>query len=62
MRLLLVALVFAADLWALFGILDATMSRGQRLKWIALVVGVPIVGFLLWRRRRPRNRLGPLRG
>jgi hypothetical protein len=55
-RLLLTALVFAADLWALLQIFDAEMTRRQRWKWIALVTGVPVVGVMLWIRRRSLPR------
>lgn len=49
-RLLLVLMVFLLDLWALVQV-TALPQRRRRLRWIALIVGVPVVGVLLWIRR-----------
>lgn len=51
MRIVLALLIFLLDVWALAGV-TALPARRQRLKWILFIVGVPIVGALLWARRK----------
>lgn len=51
MRIVLALLVFLLDVWALAGV-TALPSRRRRWKWILFIVGVPVVGALLWARRK----------
>lgn len=40
--------VFGLDVWAIASILNANVETGQKVLWIALVVILPVIGFLIW--------------
>jgi hypothetical protein len=54
-RLLLVVLVFALDLWALFRVLGEPLGWRQRWKWALLIVLLPVAGVILWQRDSRRR-------
>lgn len=53
-RAILAILVFALDLWALAGV-TRLASRRRRLRWMARIVLIPILGALLWAHHRRRE-------
>jgi hypothetical protein len=59
-RLVLVAIIFLVDLWAILAVLAEPRVRGRRLRWLLCVVGLPVIGVILWVRRRPRRDEGSL--
>jgi hypothetical protein len=52
LRLLLALAVFVADVWALNSLFATPATRGHRLRWILLIVGVPVYGVVKWFRTR----------
>jgi len=53
-RLLLVAIIFVVDLWAILDVLGEPRVHGRRLRWVLCIVGLPVLGVILWLRRRRR--------
>jgi hypothetical protein len=49
-RVLLGVLIFLLDVWALYHV-TALHSRRRRVRWIALIVLVPVIGVVLWTRK-----------
>lgn len=45
---LLGLVVFCLDVWAIAMILNSGVETGQKVLWIALVVILPVIGFLIW--------------
>ena len=45
---LLALIVFALDIWAIASIFNAKIETAQKVLWIALVLFLPIIGFLIW--------------
>jgi hypothetical protein len=41
-------IVFALDIWAIASIFNAKVELPQKVLWIALVLFLPIIGFLIW--------------
>jgi hypothetical protein len=50
LRLAMALAVFALDLWAIASILGMRARPLRKLGWIAVVVIVPLLGFLAWYR------------
>ncbi|MDT8343585.1 MAG: PLDc N-terminal domain-containing protein [Thermohalobaculum sp.] len=48
--------LIAMDAWALVAILGSGERRGVRMLWTALVIGVPLAGFVAWLMAGPRER------
>jgi hypothetical protein len=48
-------LVLIAQIWAAVNILGSAASTGAKAGWIALVVLLPVVGFLIWLLAGPRS-------
>lgn len=40
--------VFALDIWAIASIFNAKVETAQKVLWIALVLFLPVIGFLIW--------------
>jgi hypothetical protein len=53
----LVLLVFVVEAWAIQALLATSVSRRLKRRWIAAIVLLPVVGFVLWLRRGPRQRI-----
>lgn len=49
-------LVLIAQIWAAVNIIQSKASTGAKVGWIALVLLVPLVGFLIWLLAGPRGR------
>ncbi|GFE64442.1 PLDc N-terminal domain-containing protein [Litoreibacter roseus] len=47
-------IVFVLDIWALVSIFGSNASTGQKVFWIALVLILPLIGFLIWFFAGPR--------
>ncbi|PTX57763.1 phospholipase D-like protein [Litoreibacter ponti] len=45
---LLGLIVFALDVWAIASIFSAKVETGQKVLWIALVLILPLIGFIIW--------------
>ena len=49
-------LVLIAQIWAAVNILQSDATTGAKVGWIALVLLVPLVGFVIWLLAGPRGR------
>ncbi len=49
-------LVLIAQIWAAVNVLQSEASTGAKVGWIALVLLVPVVGFVIWLLAGPRSR------
>jgi hypothetical protein len=58
MRPFLALLVFIVDAVAIVSVLGTRASAGRKLAWMAIVVGVPLVGALAWYTRGRRRFTG----
>jgi hypothetical protein len=41
-------IVFALDIWAIASIFNTKVETPEKALWIALVLFLPIIGFLIW--------------
>lgn len=41
-------IVFVLDVWAIASIFNSNVETAQKVLWIALVLILPIIGFLIW--------------
>ncbi|RLJ51962.1 phospholipase D-like protein [Litoreibacter meonggei] len=41
-------IIFALDIWAIASIFNSKVETAQKALWIALVLFLPIIGFLIW--------------
>jgi hypothetical protein len=48
-------LVLIAQIWAAVNIIGSQASTGAKAGWIALVVLLPVAGFLIWLLAGPRS-------
>lgn len=48
-------LVLVAQIWAAVNIIGSPASTGAKAGWLALVVLLPVVGFLIWLLAGPRS-------
>lgn len=48
--------VLVADIYALYHVFTSAASTGAKLLWTALIVILPLLGFLIWLVAGPRNR------
>jgi len=54
LRLLLVLVLFALDAWALERLWRPGMPQPGRLRWVAAIIGVPVLGaYWSWKHVRP---------
>ncbi len=49
-------LILIAQIWAAVNVLQSEASTGAKVGWIALVLLVPVVGFVIWLFAGPRSR------
>jgi uncharacterized membrane protein len=47
-------LVFVIEAWAIAQVLGSPLSKGRRIRWIAAIVLLPVVGVVLWLRTGPQ--------
>ena len=59
LRLLLVLVVFVLDARAISRVLDTAMPRRTRLRWILIIIALPVAGIVWWRRSLSRTPLSP---
>lgn len=52
---LLGVLVLAADIWAIINISQSSVSNGNKVLWILLVLLLPVVGLIIWLLLGPRG-------
>lgn len=45
---LLGLVIFVLDIWAIASIFNSNVDTGQKVLWIALVVILPLIGFIIW--------------
>lgn len=45
---LLGLIVFVLDIWAIASIINAKVETAQKVLWIALVLILPLIGFIIW--------------
>jgi hypothetical protein len=48
-------LVLAADIWAIVNIFSSTASVGRKVIWTAVVLLLPVLGFIIWFFLGPRK-------
>jgi len=41
-------LVLIADIWAIVNILQSAVDTTKKVLWVAVVILLPVLGFLLW--------------
>jgi len=49
-------LVLIAQIWAAVNVLQSEAGTGAKVGWIALVLLVPVVGFVIWLLAGPRSQ------
>jgi len=55
---LLSLLILIADIWAVLNIFQSSESTGTKVLWIALVVVLPVIGFIFWYFAGPKSASG----
>jgi hypothetical protein len=53
---LLGLVILIADIWAIVKTFDSPSSTGSKVLWIALILVLPVLGFILWLIAGPRGR------
>ena len=48
-------LVLVADIWAVWNIIQSRASTGSKVLWVALVLILPLLGFVIWFFAGPRQ-------
>jgi hypothetical protein len=48
-------LVLVADIWAIWNIIQSRASSGSKILWVALVLILPLLGFVIWFFAGPRQ-------
>jgi len=48
-------LVLVADIWAIWNIIQSRASTGSKVLWVALVLILPLLGFVIWFFAGPRQ-------
>jgi hypothetical protein len=51
-------LVLIADIWAIVNIFQSDATTGAKVLWIALVLVLPLLGFVAWYFAGPRSASG----
>jgi hypothetical protein len=51
-------LILIADIWAILNIVQSKESTGSKALWIALVIVLPVIGFILWYFAGPKSASG----
>ena len=47
--------VLVADIWAIWNIIQSRASTGSKVFWVALVLILPLLGFVIWFFAGPRQ-------
>ena len=47
--------VLVADIWAIWNIIQSRASTGSKVLWVALVLILPLLGFVIWFFAGPRQ-------
>ena len=55
---LFAVLVLVADVWAILNIFQSSESTGSKALWIALVLLLPVLGFVIWYFAGPKTQSG----
>jgi hypothetical protein len=48
-------LVLIADIWAIVNVFQSNETTGSKVLWVALVVVLPVIGFVVWYFAGPRS-------
>ena len=48
-------LVLVADIWAIWNIIQSRASTGSKVLWVAIVLILPLLGFVVWFFAGPRQ-------
>ena len=48
-------LVLIADVWAVLNIVQSRSGTGRKALWVALVLVLPVLGFIVWLLMGPRS-------
>jgi hypothetical protein len=51
-------LILIADIWAIVNIFQSDATTGAKVLWIALVLVLPLLGFVAWYFAGPRSASG----
>jgi succinate dehydrogenase/fumarate reductase cytochrome b subunit len=49
-------LVLIADIWAIVSTFQSSASTGKKVVWIAIVLLLPVIGFILWLVAGPKSK------
>jgi succinate dehydrogenase/fumarate reductase cytochrome b subunit len=49
-------LVLIADIWAIVSTFQSRASTGKKVVWIAIVLLLPVIGFILWLVAGPKSK------
>jgi hypothetical protein len=49
-------LVLVADIWAIWNVIQSRASTGAKVLWVALVLILPLLGFVIWFFAGPRQQ------
>jgi hypothetical protein len=55
-RVLVVLAVFVLNLWAITRLLGSNAGAWRKLGWTLCIVGLPVLGVVLWLRAQSRSR------
>jgi hypothetical protein len=55
---LFAVLILVADVWAILNIFQSSESTGSKALWIALVLLLPVLGFVIWYFAGPKTQSG----
>lgn len=47
--------VLVADIWAILNVFQSHTSTGGKVLWAALIVVLPVLGFIIWLFAGPRS-------
>ncbi len=47
--------VLVADIWAIWNVIQSRASTGSKVLWVALVLILPLLGFVIWFFAGPRQ-------
>ncbi len=49
-------LVLVADIWAIWNVMQSRASTGSKVLWAALILILPLLGFVIWFFAGPRQQ------
>lgn len=59
LTVVLLALILIVDLWLITSVWKSQKNQGVKLGWTAVIVLLPVIGWILWARLGPRGIAKP---